>query len=137
PSFGVERLVYASLEHNIKMREDRLIVSLPFKLAPVQASVYPLVNKDGLVEKAKGVYEELRADGLRVEYDDAGSIGRRYARAYEAGVPLGITIDYDTIKDDTVTLRDRDSWAQIRTKIDHLRETVLTIVNKGFPAEAR
>jgi glycyl-tRNA synthetase len=137
PSFGVERLVYASLEHNLRMREDRLIVSLPFKLAPVQASVYPLVNKDGLVEKAKGVYEDLRADGLRVEYDDAGSIGRRYARADEAGVPLGITIDYDTMKDDTVTLRDRDSWAQIRTKIDQLRETVHTIVNKGFPTEAR
>jgi glycyl-tRNA synthetase len=137
PSFGVERLVYASLEHNLRMREGRLIMGLPFKLAPVQASVYPLVNKDGLVETAKRVYDELTAVGLRVEYDDAGSIGRRYARADEAGIPLGITIDYDTLEDDTVTLRDRDSWGQIRTKIPQLRDTIHTIVNKGFPTETR
>jgi glycyl-tRNA synthetase len=132
PSFGVERLVYASLEHNLKMREDRVIVGLPFKLAPIQASVYPLVNKDGLDEKARQIYENLSQDGLRVEYDDAGSIGRRYARADEAGIPLGITVDYDTLKDNTVTLRDRDSWAQIRTGIEELRETIHSIVNKGF-----
>ncbi len=135
PSFGVERLVYATLEHNLRMREDRLILGLPFKLAPVQASVYPLVNKDGLVDRAKRVYEELTAGGLRVDYDDAGSIGRRYARADEAGIPLGITIDYDTLKDDTITLRDRDSWAQIRTPLDQLRDTIQSIVNKGFPAQ--
>jgi glycyl-tRNA synthetase len=134
PSFGVERLVYASLEHNLRMREDRLIMGLPFKLAPIQASVYPLVNKDGLEERARKVYEELTADGLRVEYDDAGSIGRRYARADETGIPLGITIDYDTLKDGTVTLRDRDTWAQVRAKTDRLRETIHTIVNEGFPA---
>ncbi len=134
PSFGVERLVYASLEHNLKMREDRLIVGLPFKLAPIQASVYPLVNKDGLDEKAREIHESLLQDGLRVEYDDAGSIGRRYARADEAGIPLGITVDYDTLKDNTVTLRDRDSWAQIRTGIDSLKQTIHSIVNKGFPS---
>jgi glycyl-tRNA synthetase len=55
-----------------------------------------------------------------VEFDEAGSIGRRYARADEAGIPLGITIDYDTIKDETVTIRDRDSWQQVRGKIDEL-----------------
>jgi len=137
PSFGVERLVYASLEHNLRMKEDRLIVSLPFKLAPIQASVYPLVNKDGLDAKARQIYEELTADGLRVEYDEAGSIGRRYARADEAGIPLGITIDYDTLKDDTVTLRDRDTWVQVRTKTDRLRETIHMIVNNGFPSETR
>ncbi len=133
PSFGVERLVYAALEHNLRMREDRLVLSLPFRLAPIQASVYPLVNKNGLVEKAQTIYRSLLSDGLRIEYDDAGSIGRRYARADEAGVPLGITVDYDSLKDDTVTLRDRDSWNQIRTPVKQLKSTIHTIVNSGFP----
>jgi glycyl-tRNA synthetase len=72
---------------------------------------------------------------LRVEYDDAGSIGRRYARADEAGIPFGITVDYDTLKDGSVTLRDRDSWNQIRVQISELKPTIDSIVNNGFPAK--
>ena len=132
PSFGVERLLYTTLEYNLTIKEDRLILGLPFKLAPIQASVFPLVNKDGLQKRATEVYEALIAEGLRVEYDEAGSIGRRYARADEAGVPLGITIDYDTLKDDTVTVRDRDSWSQMRTPVGVLASTIHTIVKEGF-----
>jgi glycyl-tRNA synthetase len=132
PSFGVERLLYTTLEYNLTMKEDRLILGLPFNLAPIQASVFPLVNKDGLQKRATEVYEALIDDGLRVEYDEAGSIGRRYARADEAGVPLGITIDYDTLKDDTVTVRDRDSWSQMRTPVGTLSATIHTIVKEGF-----
>src|SRR5256884_768736 len=132
PSFGVERLLYTTLEYNLTMKEDRLILGLPFNLAPIQASVFPLVNKDGLQKRATEVYESLIADGLRVEYDEAGSIGRRYARADEAGVPLGITIDYDTLKDDTVTNLDRDSWNQTRTPVGTLASTIHTIVKEGF-----
>jgi glycyl-tRNA synthetase len=135
PSFGVERLVYSTLEHNLRMKGERLILSLPFGIAPTQAAVYPLVNKDGLVEKAESVHRSLLQSGLRVEYDDAGSIGRRYARADEAGIPLGITVDYDTLKDGSVTLRDRDSWNQIRVQISHLKTTIDSIVNSGFPAK--
>jgi glycyl-tRNA synthetase len=62
----------------------------------------------------------LVKEGFMVEYDESGSIGRRYARADEAGTPLGITIDYDTLKDDSATIRDRDSWKQVRTPIDQL-----------------
>jgi glycyl-tRNA synthetase len=134
PSFGVERLLYTTLEYNLTMKEDRLILGLPFNLAPIQASVFPLVNKDGLQKRATEVYGALIADGLRVEYDEAGSIGRRYARADEAGVPLGITIDYDTLKDDTVTVRDRDSWSQKRTSVGTLASTIHMIVREGFNA---
>src|SRR6266851_3601429 len=135
PSFGVERLVYSTLEHNLRMKGERLILSLPFGIAPTQAAVYPLVSKDGLVEKAESVHRSLLQSGLRVEYDDAGSIGRRYARADEAGIPLGITVDYDTLKDGSVTLRDRDSWNQIRVQISELKPTIDLIVNNGFPAK--
>jgi glycyl-tRNA synthetase len=135
PSFGVERLVYSTLEHNLRMKEGRLVLSLPFGIAPTQAAVYPLVNKDGLVERARSVHESLLKSGLRVEYDDAGSIGRRYARADEAGIPLGITVDYDTLKDGAVTVRDRDSWNQIRVQINDLKSTIDSIVSSGFPAK--
>jgi glycyl-tRNA synthetase len=135
PSFGVERLVYSTLEHNLRMKGERLILSLPFGIAPTQAAVYPLVNKDGLVKKAESVHRSLLKSGLRVEYDDAGSIGRRYARADEAGIPLGITVDYDTLKDGSVTLRDRDSWNQIRVQISELKTTIDSIVKGGFPAK--
>jgi glycyl-tRNA synthetase len=66
------------------------------------------------------LYRKLADEGFLVEYDEAGSIGRRYARADEAGSPLGITVDYDTLKDNTVTVRDRDSWGQVRTRIEDL-----------------
>jgi glycyl-tRNA synthetase len=133
PSFGVERLLYAALEHNLRMKDDRTILSLPMKLAPVQAGVYPLVNRDGLEEKAAQIHESLLADGFRVEYDDAGSIGRRYARADEVGIPVGITVDYETLKDNTVTLRDRDSWQQIRAPSAELSKMMAEISKKGFP----
>src|SRR3989442_9302388 len=116
------------------MKEDRLILGLPFNLAPIQASIFPLVNKDGLQKRATEVYETLIADGMRVEYDESGSIGRRYARADEAGIPLGITIDYDTLRDDMVTIRDRDSWSQKRTPIRTLGSTIHMIVKEGFNA---
>jgi glycyl-tRNA synthetase len=135
PSFGVERLVYSTLEHNLRMKEERLILSLPFGIAPTQAAVYPLVSKDGLVEKAQSIHQSLLHSGLRVEYDDAGSIGRRYARADEAGIPLGITVDYDTLKDGSVTLRDRDSWSQVRVQINQLKAAIDSIVSNGFPAK--
>src|SRR5216683_773482 len=94
--------------------------------------VADLLSKDGLPRRATQVFEALIADELRVDYDESGSIGRRYARADEAGVPLGITIDYDTLKDDTVTVRDRDSWSQMRTPIGTLSSTIHTIVKEGF-----
>jgi glycyl-tRNA synthetase len=80
------------------------------------------MSKDGLPEKTLELLKVLLDDGFAVEYDDAGSIGRRYARADEAGVPLGITVDYGTLKDDTVTIRDRDSWRQVRTSMKSLAD---------------
>ncbi|HZD12701.1 MAG TPA: glycine--tRNA ligase, partial [Candidatus Binatus sp.] len=124
PSFGVERLVYAALEYSLKMKEDRVILNLPPRLAPIQAAIFPLLGKDELPTKALEIFKDLSDGGFRVEYDDAGSIGRRYARADEAGIPIGITVDYDTLKDGTVTLRDRDTWKQVRRPASQLDRLV-------------
>jgi glycyl-tRNA synthetase len=80
------------------------------------------LSKDGLPEKAMEIRRMLVEEGFIAEYDETGSIGRRYARADEVGVQLGITVDYDTLKDDTVTVRDRDSWKQVRCPLSQLRE---------------
>lgn len=120
PSFGIDRLVYVTLEYAYDKRKDRALLKLPRELAPVQIGVYPLVTKDGLAEKAKKLHKTLMKEGFTVELDEAGSIGRRYARADEAGTPLCVTVDYQTLKDNTVTIRDRDSWKQVRTKIESL-----------------
>jgi glycyl-tRNA synthetase len=120
PSFGSDRLVYVALEYAYHIKDGRVVLAFPRDVAPVQVGVYPLMGKDGLPEKAKQIHRTLQDEGFMVEYDEAGSIGRRYARADETGVPLGITIDYDTLKDNEVTIRDRDSWNQVKTKVDDL-----------------
>jgi glycyl-tRNA synthetase len=117
PSFGSDRLFYVALEYAYGIKDDRVVMSFPRSIAPIQAGVYPLMSKDGLDTKAKEVQKLLAGEGFMTEFDETGSIGRRYARADEAGVQLGITIDYDTLNDGTVTIRDRDSWKQVRTAI--------------------
>jgi glycyl-tRNA synthetase len=78
------------------------------------------MSKDGLAEKAQTIKKQLSTEGFTTELDEAGSIGRRYARADEAGIQLGITVDYESLIADTVTIRDRDSWRQVRTPINSL-----------------
>lgn len=120
PSFGADRIVYAVLEYSYGEKEGRSILSLPRDISPIQIVVLPLVSKDGLPEYALKVYRLLLDEGFDVDYDESGSIGRRYARADEIGVPIAITIDYQSLNDNTVTLRDRDSWRQVRVSVDEL-----------------
>jgi glycyl-tRNA synthetase len=120
PSVGSDRLVYVALEYAYHVKDDRALLSFPRDIAPIQVCVNPLVSKDGLPEKALELHKMLLDEDFLVDYDEAGSIGRRYARADEIGVPLSITVDYDTLKDDTVTIRDRDSWKQVRSPIKSL-----------------
>jgi glycyl-tRNA synthetase len=124
PSFGSDRLLYVALEYAYGVKDDRVVLSFPRDVAPVQVGVYPLVSKDGLAEKALELKKVLVDEGFVVEFDEGGSIGRRYARADEVGVPLGVTVDYDTLKDDCVTVRDRDSWKQVRVGIGDLARLV-------------
>jgi glycyl-tRNA synthetase len=121
PSLGSDRLLYVALEYAYRVKDDRTVLSFPREIAPIQAGIYPLVSKDGLPQKASEIHKMLIDEGFVTEYDESGSIGRRYARADEVGAQLGITVDYDTLSDDTVTVRDRDSWKQVRTSISDLK----------------
>src|SRR5437879_2707154 len=100
---------------------------MPFhpRLAPVKAAIFPLVNKDGMPEKAQALYRELKTR-YHVAYDEKGAVGRRYRRQDEAGTPYCITIDGQTLQDDTVTFRDRDTTQQWRVPVrgaaDELRK---------------
>jgi glycyl-tRNA synthetase len=120
PSFGLDRLFIAALETSYTIRDKRNVLGLPRDLAPYQVSVLPLVTKDSLPEKAREVHERLLDAGFIAAYDESGSIGRRYARSDEIGTPLAVTVDYDTLKEGTVTLRDRNSWDQVRLPIKEL-----------------
>lgn len=125
PSFGVERMLYVALEYAYSEVDGRIVLKLPKDLAPIQIAVYPLLSRDGLPEKAYQIYRSIKDAGFRVEYDESGSIGKRYARADEIGIPIVVTVDYRSLEDDTVTLRDRDTWRQVRVDtlnlIDKLR----------------
>lgn len=118
-TFGIDRNVYMLLEAFYTEREEKPVLMLPPKMAPFDCAVFPLVNKSGIDKKAYEVYQNLRRD-FNCFYDESGSIGRRYARQDEIGTPLCVTIDYDTLKDDTVTVRDRDSTRQVRVNIAEL-----------------
>lgn len=124
PSFGSDRLTYITLEYAYQQKEDRTVLRLPRELAPIQIGVFPLLNKDEMLIKAKKIYKKLFDAGFSVEYDDSGSVGRRYARMDEIGTPLCITIDHQTLKDKTVTIRDRDTRKQVRTSTKRLISTL-------------
>ena len=120
PSFGADRLVYAAMEFAYTKKDDRVILSLPKSIVPFDAVIFPLMAKTELVNEAKNIYTDLKKSGIEIDYDEIGSIGKRYARYDEIAVPLAITIDYQTLEDNTVTIRDRDTWNQQRVKKDEL-----------------
>ena len=122
PSFGVERLVMAVLSSAIRETDGRTVLALPNHLAPVFATVSPLLkNKPELVEKAKEVFANLKAEFPgRVNWDDSGNIGKRYAKADEIGCPFCVVVDFDSLEQDDITVRFRDSGEQTRVKISEL-----------------
>jgi glycyl-tRNA synthetase len=119
-SFGVDRNIYALFELALEQEVGRLVMRFPRRVSPFDAGIFPLVNKDGLQEKARELQASLKKAGFNIFYDEGGSIGRRYRRIDEIGVAAGITCDHQTLQEGTVTLRDRDSMKQIRVKISEL-----------------
>lgn len=110
--------------------ETRIVMRFHPRLAPVKAAIFPLVNKDGMDEEAKKLYRELKAH-FNVVYDQSGAIGRRYRRQDEAGTPFCITVDGDTMKDGTVTIRDRDTLKQERIPKGEVRARIEAALRPG------
>ena len=120
PSFGINRTLFLLLVSAYRKDEKRAWFSLPPALAPYSAAVFPLVKKDGVDKKAQEVFNMLSKDGFEVFYDESDSIGRRYARVDEIGIPFAVTVDYQTLEDKAVTVRFRDSTKQERVAIADL-----------------
>jgi glycyl-tRNA synthetase len=123
PAAGVDRAMLAFLVDAYATEEvegrQRTVLRLHPRLAPVKVAVLPLVSKDGQPERAREIFDSLRRR-LPAEFDEGGSIGKRYRRQDEIGTPWGVTIDHQTLEDGTVTLRERDSLEQARVAADEL-----------------
>ena len=122
PAFGIDRIIWHVIDHAFnesgKSGEQYTILSLDEKVTPFDVSVLPLFDKEGMGEIARKLASEINSiPGIRADIDTSRSIGRRYARADEIGVPWAITVDHSTIDDDTVTIRRRDNQMQIRVPI--------------------
>ncbi|TLX84645.1 MAG: glycine--tRNA ligase [Thaumarchaeota archaeon] len=128
-SMGIDRSIYSILEHSYyaDIEAKRVVLRLVTPIAPILIGVLPLVTKDGLREKAQDIYSKLKLD-YSTFYDESGSIGRRYRRLEEIGAPLALTIDNQTMKDDTVTIRYRDTMLQERVKVSEVSNFLDAII---------
>ena len=142
PSFGIDRIMYSLLEHSyfeeeavkeegIEEEEKRIVLRLPPEVAPVQAAVLPLLSREELIKPGNEIVAALRKAGILVAFDDSGTIGRRYRRNDEIGTPYSITVDYQTLEDGTVTIRDRDTMKQVRAGMGDIADNIYDLVYGG------
>ena len=118
------------VEEELENNTTRTVLKLPAVLAPTKAAVFPLLKKDGLPEVARQIIEDLKWD-FNVFYDEKDAVGKRYRRQDAAGTPYCITVDHETIENNTVTIRHRDTMKQQRVHISELKE----IINKEVDAK--
>ena len=133
PSCGLDRIFYSVLEHAYDRdeKEGYTVLHIKPEVAPIKVGVFPLMEKDGLDDLAREIYEKLQMSGLNSLYDGAGTIGKRYARMDEVGTPYCITVDYEALEGDTkgtVTIRDRDSKAQKRIRIEDAEQVIRSLM---------
>jgi glycyl-tRNA synthetase len=119
-SIGCDRTVLTCLVDAYDEEEERVVLRLSPAIAPVKAAIFPLVKKDGMPEMAKKITDNLRGD-YRVFYDESGAVGRRYRRQDEAGTPFCVTVDNESLENNTVTVRERDSMKQERIAADKIK----------------
>ena len=135
PSFGLGRIMYCLFEHSFYWRENdeqRLVLRLNPLVAPIKVTVFPLLNDERLVAHTQTIATELTAAGIFNKVDTTGTtIGKRYARTDEIGVPFAITVDFDSLENGTVTLRERDSTQQVRVPKTEVVAVVAALVNSA------
>jgi glycyl-tRNA synthetase len=107
------------------------VLRLPPEVAPVQAAVLPLLSREELIKLGNEIVAALRKAGILVAFDDSGTIGRRYRRNDEIGTPYSITVDYQTLEDGTVTIRDRDTMKQVRAGMSDIADNIYDLVYGG------
>ena len=125
PAFGIDRIIWHVLDHAFaedgKESEDYVTLRLNEKVCPYDVTILPLFDKDGMDDLAESLLSEVLAiRGIQVNLDSSGSIGKRYARADEIGVPWAVTVDHSSLADGTVTVRNRDNQQQIRVTTEKL-----------------
>jgi glycyl-tRNA synthetase len=132
PSFGIDRILYSVLDHSYYEDEvegeTRAVLRFKPSVAPIEVAVLPLMDRKELATPAKKIQEELRDRGMRVDYDTSGSIGRRYRRNDEVGTPYEVTVDYETLEQGTVTIRDRDSMSQVKVPLDEVADKLQNLL---------
>lgn len=133
-SFGVDRNIWALADLFFKEEPERNLFNFPLNIVPFDVAVFPLVNKDKLPIIAKEIFNDL-FEHFDVFYDEDDSIGRRYRRQDEIGTAISITCDFDTLKDQTITIRDRDTMQQVRIKISDLKEKLRKLLDGGLKFE--
>jgi len=131
PSFGIGRILYCMFEHNFYVRPDdaaKTVFRFTPIIAPIKCTIFPLLNDAGMNDAAEKISRTLAADGVSAKLDaTAVSVGKRYARTDELGVPFAVTVDHRSLEDQTVTLRERDSCEQVRVATDKLLPLVKTL----------
>lgn len=130
-AFGIERPLYCLIDNSFRpesKERDTDWLQFPPEVAPIQVAVFPLMGKDELKVPAQEIFEEITEAGLISQFDVSGSIGKRYRRQDEVGTPFCVTIDYTTLEDGTMTIRDRDSMEQIRIGRDEIVPTLRKLV---------
>jgi glycyl-tRNA synthetase len=132
PTFGIDRIFLALLCQGYHFDEKRqnIVLRLPPRLAPVKAAIFPIVKDEQYQKMAREIFNELRKE-FNVAYDASGSVGRRYSRNDEQGTPMCITVDGDSAKDDTATIRWRDNAEQVRVPIKSIRDIVRKVIIDG------
>lgn len=133
-AFGTDRPTYSLIDIFYNKKENsqgKTIFKIPYKMAPMDISIFPLMKKPELIKVAKEIKKELEEDFI-VDYDESGSIGRRYLRSSTVGTPFAITIDYDSVKNKDVTIRDRNTAKQIRIKVTDLKDILKKLISENL-----